>query len=68
MNVAERLWQMLVKLKKDEPRFKIFAGDIFEAEPYWLDPQTKVSLLKRISDGYDPECNEYMSNVELIDK
>jgi hypothetical protein len=52
-----------VKLLNDEERFNIKAGDEFEAIRYHLDPQEKMSLLKRLSDGFDPECNQYRDNL-----
>lgn len=57
---------MIVELLKDEPRFKIKKGDQFEAIAYHLDPQEKVTLLRRLSDGFVPECNEYRHNVKVI--
>ena len=58
--------EFTVELLKDEPRFKIKKGDRFKAICYWLDPQDKVTLLSRIGDGYDPECNEYWHNVKRV--
>lgn len=56
---------MIVRIKKDEPRFEIKAGDVFFAERYRYDPD-KVTLLKRITDDYDPRCNEYVENLEFV--
>lgn len=57
---------MIVELLKDEPRFKINKGDQFKAIAYHLDPQEKVTLLKRLSDDFVPECNEYRHNVKIL--
>lgn len=57
---------IIVELLKDEPRFKIKKGDQFEAIGYHLDPMEKVTLLRRLSDGFIPECNEYRHNVKVI--
>jgi hypothetical protein len=55
----------LVRLKEDDPRFKMKEGDILRVERYWLDPQ-KYTVLERVSDGFDPECNVYASQVERL--
>ena len=54
---------MRVMLLEDDERFQLSKGDIFEACRYKYDPQEKVSLLKRESDGFDPECNQYIESV-----
>lgn len=54
---------MLVKLKEDDERFKLKAGDVLEVEPYWLDPSDKFMVIRRVSDGFDPMCNVYRSQV-----
>lgn len=55
----------IVKLKNDDKRFKLKAGDLLEVEPYWLDP-SKYTVIQRIPDGYNPECNVYSYEVEPI--
>jgi len=57
---------MIVRIKKDDPDFEIKAGDVFLAKPYWLDPGDKVTLIKRLSDDFDPGCNAYRSQVEVV--
>ena len=54
---------MQYKILKDDERLGIKAGEIYEGERYKYDPQTKVSLLYRIPDGYKPECNMYLDDV-----
>jgi hypothetical protein len=41
-------------------------GEIYEAEPYQLDPSSKVILLRRVADGFDPCCTEYRYNIEIL--
>lgn len=48
----------------DAPEFGLTAGDLLLAVNYPYD--TKVSVLARIPDGYDPECNQYLGDVEFI--
>ena len=57
--------KMVVQLLKDDPRFKLKKGEIFEAQVYWLDPE-KITLLKRLPDGFDPECNQYRGSVKIL--
>ena len=56
---------MMVKNLEDNERLGIKAGERDEAKPYWLDPYDKVTLIRRIPDGYEPECNQYRSMVEI---
>lgn len=51
---------MKIKMKKDDVQFNLKKGDIFQAELY---DDCKVSLIKRKSDGFDPECNAYIHDV-----
>lgn len=55
---------MVYRLKTDDERFKLNAGDELVCVNYPLD--AKVTVLYRISDGFDPECNQYMADVEFI--
>jgi hypothetical protein len=57
---------MIVELLEDDPQFKIKKGDRFRATPYWLDPQEKVTLLERVSDGYKPNCNQYRYCIRIV--
>ena len=54
---------MRVKILESDKRFGIEKDDIFEAKRYQYDPHEKVSLLRRESDGFDPECNQYNHNI-----
>lgn len=57
---------MIVRFKENDPRFKIKKGDVFFAKPYWLDPGDKVTLIKRLSDDFDPCCNAYRCQIEIF--
>ena len=55
----------IVRLKKDDKRLGLKAGDVLEVVPYVLDPE-KYTVVRRISDNFDPECNVYVYEVETI--
>lgn len=57
---------MIVRIKEDDPRFDLKAGELYNAERYWLDPNDKVTLLERVSDGWNPMCNCYWHQVERV--
>jgi len=54
-----------VKIRENNIHFGLKKGEIYEAKPYRLDSE-KLTLLKRIPDGYDPECNCYRHEVEVV--
>jgi len=56
---------LIVRLKEDDPHFKLKKGDVFEAQIYWLDPE-KITLFRRLSDDFDPQCNQYRHAVEIL--
>lgn len=56
----------IVRVLTDDPGFGVSAGDEFEAVRYWLDPREKWTLLRRLSDGFDPECNQYAHDIEVV--
>ncbi len=53
---------MRVKILKTDNRIGVKKGEIYQATGYKFDPE-KMTLLSRIPDGYDPECNEYKHNL-----
>lgn len=55
----------LVRLKEDDTRFKLKKGDVLRVERYAYDTG-KYTVLERVSDGFDPECNVYASQVERV--
>jgi hypothetical protein len=61
---ARRSREMVFRLKQDDPRFKLNAGDELICINYPYD--AKLTVLRRLSDGYDPECNQYMADVEFV--
>ena len=56
---------MIVEILKSDRRLGIKKGERYEAEPYSLDCN-KVMLLARITDGYDPCCNQYCHDVRIV--
>lgn len=56
---------MIVKIKKDDERFNLKAGDVFDAKrtPY---DSSKLFLIRRHEDDYDPECSVYKKDVEAL--
>jgi len=56
---------MIVRIKKTDDFTSVKENELYEAIPYWIDP-VKVTLLKRIPDGYCPECNQYINDLEII--
>lgn len=55
---------MMVRMREDDKRFKLKKNDLLEVTRYWLDPQ-KLTVIQRVSDGYDPQCNVYTSQVRF---
>ena len=59
-------------MKEDDPEFGLAAGDILECFPYRYDPgsqynpEGKLTVVQRVSDGFDPECNVYWIQVETL--
>jgi hypothetical protein len=52
----------LYELINDDDGVDLKAGDLLLCEPYDLDP-AKVTVICRLTDGYDPQCNQYRSAV-----
>lgn len=63
---------MLVEILKTNTNTGIKKGQIYEAERYFLDPESKVVLLKRLTKknrkpiGKTPNCTEYLNNIKII--
>lgn len=62
---ARRNQVMVVEILEDDERLGVSAGETYFAQTYWLDPGSKVSLLARTTDGFDPSCNQYWSTVRF---
>ena len=56
---------MIVRMKENDSRFQLKKGDVLLVQPYCLD-ETKLSVIKRLSDDFDPECNVYKYEVEVL--
>ena len=58
--------EFVVRIAKTDERLGVREGEEYAAIVYWLDPGAKVSLLRRIPDGYDPSCNQYSTDAEFV--
>lgn len=54
-----------VRLLRSLPDFGLAQGDILEVHRYRLDPE-KVTVVRRISDGFEPQCNLYTHEVQRV--
>lgn len=52
------------RLREDDPSFHLAAGDLLLCTPYPYD--TKQTVLRRLSDGFDPNCNQYNGSLEFV--
>lgn len=55
------VWQ----LREDDTSFGMAAGDLLLCAPYDGDPE-KLTVVCRLSDGFDPECNVYREQVRPV--
>lgn len=55
----------IVRLKEDDTRFKLKAGDLLLVHKYAYD-EGKYTVVCRLSDHFDPECNVYRNQVEYV--
>lgn len=58
--------EFVVRILKTDERLGVKEGEEYEAVTYPFDPGAKVSLLRRIPDGYDPQCNQYWNDAEFV--
>lgn len=58
--------EFVVRISKTDERLGVREGEEYAAIAYWLDPGAKVTLLRRIPDGYDPSCNQYSTDAEFV--
>jgi len=56
----------IVVIKKSDAVLGLTEGEVYIATKYDFDP-FKVSLYKRLPDGLDPMCNQYLHEVEIYD-
>lgn len=54
-----------VRIKSTDDWQGVKKGEIYEAEVYRCDP-CKITLLGRVPDGYNPECNQYKDEVDIL--
>ncbi len=54
----------VVRMKEDDLPFGLKKGDLLEVKPYWLDPEDKFTVIRRLTDNFDPNCNVYRHQVE----
>lgn len=57
--------EFVVQIKRDDLKFGIHKGEYFAAVNYPYD--SKVTLLRRLHDDFDPQCNQYEQDVEFIE-
>jgi hypothetical protein len=50
----------------DSDRFGLYVGDLLLCVPYHLDPD-KVTVICRITDGFEPNCNQYRQDVRKVE-
>ena len=55
--------EFVVRILHDDPEFRLKSGDLFISIAYPFDGKT--SLLHRVSDGFDPECNVYPGHAQF---
>lgn len=53
----------LFRLREPDPAFGLCGGDLLECVPYLLDPD-KLTVIRRVPDGYDPGCTVYRHQVD----
>lgn len=55
------------ELLQDDPRFELSKGDILICKPmHWAWANEKVAVIRRESDGFDPGCSQYRSDVRHV--
>lgn len=54
---------MKVKILRTDERLGVKAGEVYEAKRYKYAPTEKMELIGREGDGYNPQCNQYMSEL-----
>lgn len=57
----------IVEVNEDDPHINLAARERYAAIRYWLDPGAKVTLLRRVTDDYQPNCNLYLHQGKFIE-
>lgn len=58
--------EFVVIILHDDPVLGLSAGEQYTAIRYWLDPGSKLILLRRITDGWQPKCTVYHNHAEFV--
>lgn len=57
----------IYQLRHDDERFGLKAGDLLECRPHgWPWSVEKVIVVRRVSDGYEPQCSQYREDLRLV--
>lgn len=55
------------ELLEDDLRFKLKKGDVLICGPmHWAWATEKLAVIRRESDGYEPECSVYRETVKRL--
>lgn len=57
--------KMIVEILKDDAQLDLKKGDRYYAVRYQHDDE-KITLLSRVSDNYNPLCNQYLNEVLIV--
>lgn len=55
---------MRVKILKDDKRYGLKAGDIYQAKRYY-NGYDKITLTYREKDGFEPKCHQIRDNLQF---
>lgn len=58
--------EFIVEILETDHQLGLTAGEEYAAIRYWVDPASKVTLLRRIPDGHNPECTQYHGTVKFV--
>lgn len=64
LNSALRSRPAVYRLHENDSTFNLTAGDLLLCTPYPYDG--KQTVLRRLSDGYVPDCNQYNSSLDFV--
>lgn len=72
IDVFQNQKRFKVEIVNGDENIRTKKGQIYLAMRYWLDPNSKVSLITRLTKkdhkpiGLPPQCNEYLHNIKII--
>ena len=69
--IKKLLWRVstnmiIVRIKKTDAHTGVKKNEVYAATSYTLDPAEKVTLLRRLPDMHEPQCNQYWNNVVVL--